>query len=242
MSLDSKQCTKCGQEKPLEDFHRNVRSKDGFRTICKMCRAEYYQENREAFLSYQVEYRMDNREATLAYASEYREANKDKIAARSAEYYAENRDDILAQKAEYYQDNREKILAYTAQWRDDNRDRIKACNDEYRQTPKGKEARRQSAQKRRALKKGAECDIAPGAWEAKQDDYDWHCAYCGIKCIPWGPEREPNMMTQEHIIPLSRGGSHTIGNVVPACLRCNEKKHDRTPEELGWRVLSPEEV
>jgi 5-methylcytosine-specific restriction endonuclease McrA len=37
-------------------------------------------------------------------------------------------------------------------------------------------------------------------------------------------------------MPRSRGGIHAWDNVVAACARCNHKKGDRTPAELGWRL------
>ena len=37
----------------------------------------------------------------------------------------------------------------------------------------------------------------------------------------------------DHIVPRSRGGSHTWENVVAACRRCNTKKGDRTPGEAS---------
>lgn len=50
------------------------------------------------------------------------------------------------------------------------------------------------------------------------------CAYCGSLDQP----------TMDHIIPLSRGGRHTVGNVLPACLPCNVSKHNRLLAE--WRM------
>lgn len=35
----------------------------------------------------------------------------------------------------------------------------------------------------------------------------------------------------DHVIPLSRGGTHTINNVVYACEKCNLNKYTKTPEE-----------
>ena len=35
------------------------------------------------------------------------------------------------------------------------------------------------------------------------------------------------------MIPRSRGGLHTWENVVAACRRCNTRKEDRLPHEVG---------
>lgn len=43
--------------------------------------------------------------------------------------------------------------------------------------------------------------------------------------------------TIDHVIPLSRGGEHTIENLRPACSRCNFAKHTKTAMEwLGLEV------
>ncbi|HZE38548.1 MAG TPA: HNH endonuclease [Stackebrandtia sp.] len=55
----------------------------------------------------------------------------------------------------------------------------------------------------------------------------WKCAYCG------GPAE-----TIDHVMPRSRGGGHIWENVVASCARCNHKKSDRTPGEMGWRLAS----
>jgi len=54
----------------------------------------------------------------------------------------------------------------------------------------------------------------------------WRCAYCR------GPAE-----TIDHVMPRSRGGRHVWENVVAACARCNHTKGDRTPVEIGWRLL-----
>jgi len=40
----------------------------------------------------------------------------------------------------------------------------------------------------------------------------------------------------DHVIPRSRGGSHTWENVVSACHKCNHSKADRTLKEIGWKL------
>lgn len=53
------------------------------------------------------------------------------------------------------------------------------------------------------------------------------CAYCGRGDLP---------LTIDHIIPKSRGGDDTWENLVAACLPCNNKKGDRTPEEANIKL------
>ncbi|MFZ5515663.1 MAG: HNH endonuclease [Candidatus Zhuqueibacterota bacterium] len=50
------------------------------------------------------------------------------------------------------------------------------------------------------------------------------CQYCGAHLNP---------VTIDHVIPRVRGGEDTWENLVCACLSCNNRKGDRTPEEAG---------
>ena len=55
------------------------------------------------------------------------------------------------------------------------------------------------------------------------------CQICGIKCNPndygWGTNGATHP-TIDHIIPLSKGGTHTWDNVQCACGLCNSRKQD----------------
>ena len=59
----------------------------------------------------------------------------------------------------------------------------------------------------------------------KQKIAEGICHYCGKKF-------SAHELTMDHIIPLSRGGRSTKGNVVPACLDCNQKKKYYTPVDM----------
>ena len=54
---------------------------------------------------------------------------------------------------------------------------------------------------------------------------DWTCQYCG--------RTAENV---DHVIPRSRGGTHTWENVVASCRRCNAKKENRHYDEVGLRL------
>src|SRR3989338_9224063 len=60
---------------------------------------------------------------------------------------------------------------------------------------------------------------------------NYRCQYCQ-KVFP---ERE---LTLDHVLPVVRGGRKTWDNIVAACIRCNQKKGHRTPEEAGLKPLS----
>ena len=55
------------------------------------------------------------------------------------------------------------------------------------------------------------------------------CQYCGTKKSP---------LTIDHILPKSRKGADTWENLTTACVKCNNKKGNRTPNEAGMKLLS----
>jgi 5-methylcytosine-specific restriction endonuclease McrA len=57
------------------------------------------------------------------------------------------------------------------------------------------------------------------------------CQYCG----KYGN-------TIDHIVPRAKGGKHEWTNVTTACSPCNQRKGDKTLNELGWTLLSKPEV
>lgn len=56
------------------------------------------------------------------------------------------------------------------------------------------------------------------------------CCYCGHRF-------EPHLLNIDHVIPRAQGGHSTWTNVVLSCIKCNDKKRDRTPEEAGMKLL-----
>jgi len=60
---------------------------------------------------------------------------------------------------------------------------------------------------------------------------DYRCQYCYKRF----PESE---LTLDHVKPVVRGGKKTWENIVAACMRCNQRKSDRTPEEVGLKLLN----
>jgi hypothetical protein len=94
--VSSKSCTRCSEMKPLTDYYKHTRTKDGRQSRCKTCQiitvSEKHAENKEAVSAWHRAYRERNKEARNAYSREYREKNKEALNARSREYAKNNRD------------------------------------------------------------------------------------------------------------------------------------------------------
>lgn len=55
------------------------------------------------------------------------------------------------------------------------------------------------------------------------------CRYCGSACF--------GDLSFDHVFPRSRGGGDNQLNLVVACISCNSRKGDRTPEEAEMKLL-----
>jgi hypothetical protein len=99
-----KTCTKCKQQKPLDLFSKNSKTKDGLQHHCKQCKLEYQRKN-------------SNRNSV---AAKYREANKELCNLRSIASQAKKRDYYNAKMREWSAHNRERLLARRRKWYAEN--------------------------------------------------------------------------------------------------------------------------
>jgi 5-methylcytosine-specific restriction endonuclease McrA len=93
----------------------------------------------------------------------------------------------------------------------------KEYHKKYTQTEKGKAMTAMRNARRRAWMTDTPNLLTAAQWLQVLKDNHYRCHYCGTD----------GKMTLDHVIPLSKGGKHTIDNVVPACPRCNSKKRDK---------------
>jgi 5-methylcytosine-specific restriction endonuclease McrA len=58
--------------------------------------------------------------------------------------------------------------------------------------------------------------------------HDGLCAYCGVN----------KTEHRDHVVPIARGGTDSIGNILPACAPCNLSKGSSLLIEWKYRVLN----
>lgn len=122
-----------------------------------------------------------------------------------ASYYRHRDERMLAGRMRYL-NNIEAERARNKEWQKSNRE---LC----------RERTRRHGYKRRAWKKGAKhLSLTPTQWEQIKKNYNYLCAYC----------HKSRTLTQDHVIPLSKGGQHIASNIVPSCRSCNSRKGNRT--------------
>ena len=121
-----------------------------------------------------------------------------------------------AYMARYYLEHPEKFKGYRA--KSDPAETRRRSRAWSKANP---ERRRNMGHVRRARKR------ANGVFVVLEKDlrrlYSSPCAGCGSR----------EKVTIDHVVPISRGGRHSIGNMQPMCRRCNSSKNDRLMVE--WR-------
>ena len=121
--------------------------------------------------------------------------------------------------ARWRERNREKHLRSLRSWHENNRDHSREMNRVWQRN--NRQRKRVIDQKRRAsTAANGKFIITPR--EVKRL-YSQPCSACGSN----------ENITLDHIVPLSRGGRHSVGNLQPLCKSCNSSKKDRLMIE--WR-------
>jgi hypothetical protein len=151
---------------------------------------------------------------------------------KNADVHNRNRDDINRQKREAWADpgskrkmshrkyqkaNADRYRQWARESRVKHPERHRAYYQKWLSVPAHYEQVILNGHKRRVLVRGASGDggVSRRDWLRLVRRYRGCCAYCG--------ESEASPVI-EHVIPVSRGGRHTIGNVLPACGPCNSRK------------------
>lgn len=181
--------------------------------IVDQCRA-YYLKNKGRLLKKAQQYAIQNKSKVVEYKRKWKNKNRELVKVRHKEWKKANRERYKIQQREWYERNKEQAKQASVKWA---------------KTPSGKASFANSAHRRRALK--AKTTSESIADEIKRLlKLAKACYYCER---PFSKTLKP---TIDHILPLNKGGSHTIDNLCLACKSCNSKKNAKHPEEWAKQI------
>ena len=66
-----KECTKCGETKPVSEYHKHKSHADGLQYVCRSCEKKRYRSDKEQILKSKKEYYEANKEKKLEHQKEY---------------------------------------------------------------------------------------------------------------------------------------------------------------------------
>ena len=187
----SKTCTQCKVDKSLEDFHKHVRSKTGYRSTCKLCR--------------------------VAKSKTYYDVNFLKISQYTAEHRKKNKERINRVKRDKYALDPTYYLTLNKRWSDKNQEHLKKYHRNYIQNNKEKHQFNNAARRIR-LRNVEISDFTQEEWFLLLKDADGKCPLCNTE----------QKLTMDHVVPISKGGDHTLTNIIAICKSCNCKKGTKT--------------
>lgn len=201
---------------------------------------ESYERNKEKTLARGRERYLKNREKIIARTSDYHKRNPD-IARKSAANYAYRHPDRVkatqlksriksggkAQRA-YYWRNRDRLLPILKSKRDRNKSAYRKYQKEWRARNKHyvnvvKPAMRRAREKHNGVDSTS---ISKFVNEVRSK--------LAVKCF-WCETRFPGKYAQiDHIVPIAKGGRHSIENLCVACATCNHKKGAK--DLISWNL------
>jgi len=231
----SKACSVCKQILPLESFGKSANSKTGRRSSCNNCRKIesksyrerypdkkremdrlYYLANTEKVRANVRRYTKENAEFVAQFRKAYRERNAEKIAEGKRDWRRRNATWADDASKRWQEANRELVRKYHRTSRERNPDRDK----KYYQANKHR-YRAASARRRRVIANQPKFKVTAKDFERIMRN---PCIYCGAKA-----------QHLDHVIPIARGGLHKIGNLAPACAKCNLSKSAKFVTEWRYR-------
>jgi 5-methylcytosine-specific restriction endonuclease McrA len=188
------------------------------------------------------------------------EEHKKQVArARSARYFKRHREEIRVKRKLEYQKNQEKYSEQGKQWRKLNPDYSRTWSAKNRgyMNQKSREYRAKFPERTKATARNyqqknrhkfATWSAGKRAKERNQSVGDtavifrWRKMWTAKRlavCFWCRETKSTKDCAADHIIPIAKGGAHSIENLCISCNRCNHKKHSKMPAVWNQQITQP---
>lgn len=201
-----KYCPSCDKFFPptKEFFYGNKARWDKLTAYCKKCQDKRKKKFEQENPNYHRDYAKTHRGQYNQRTIAWRKAHKEQSREYEREWYHKNREHILEHKKEY--------------------------NKEYKKRPDFKERRTVMDRNARARRRNVQGKHTVKEIKDQLKRQKGKCYWCGKKL---NKDVDVDAPQVDHVIPLARGGTNDISNIVIACAACNQSKNDSLPSE--WR-------
>lgn len=152
--------------------------------------------------------------------SQYAKENAESVKEAFRAWSANNRADRAEYLANWRAENAAAKADYNRKWRKENRARHSEYHKEYRRKRAGY-YRAKKAAYRAAVNEATVHSFTEEDLSMKLEYWGGRCAYCRVELsggFHW-----------DHWRPISKGGSHSVSNLHPACAACNLAKSNKWP-------------
>lgn len=177
------------------------------------------------------DYRRKNSERLNAYWKAWKRAHKDSVRQTTRKRYAQNRTVRLKQIAIYKSENRTSVKLRSKRYDAQPHRRLVRRDSTRRWRLANPEKLRAQAIRRRARRRGGVIDGDPRSVNRVvaqcQRCKTFVCYYCGFQF-------KRKDLHIDHIVPLSKGGEHSVKNICRSCSDCNLKKRDTAVSDLEF--------
>lgn len=207
-TLVLKKCTKCNEEKPITEFHKDRSCKSGYSSRCRSCCSTHYKEYRHK------------------YRKAYYEANKERAIATQKAWVAANKEKFSAYQKVWYEENKEHHHSLTKAWREENRELFNAQIREWKKA--NPELVRKYDRDRRVKKRNTAGDHTVADIKNLMILQKNKCAVCKTsisKCYH-----------VDHIVAIVNGGTNDKYNLQLLCAPCNLSKNRKDPIDFMQKI------
>lgn len=219
--MENRICKKCQLEKPLASFpKRSGRSAHLREHTCGVCKTKRHraidpercrQQRQSERIRRSARHKGMTTEEYLARPKPPQKESRLRIDGLVVRKSRRRRCPVLSSNPKtFYRINADYYKAKSREWGRNNPDKALA-----------------KKQRRRVRIAGVKSTLTLTQWNAIKAAFGFRCAYCRLS----------KPLTQDHITPISKGGDHTVHNVVPACQRCNASKHAGPPPTVVQPLL-----